>query len=80
LINARTGPVVTNMVVLTGDYLLLATAGLSHPVFALGSVMDDAGLEFEEDDEETEVNRFRELLEEVTVEDFLGEEPGHPQE
>jgi hypothetical protein len=40
--------------------------------------MEDAGVEFEEDDEETEVSRFRELLEEVTVEDFLGDEPGHP--
>jgi hypothetical protein len=37
--------------------------------------MEDAGVEFEEDDEDAEVNRFRELLEEVTVEDFLGDDP-----
>jgi bifunctional DNase/RNase len=59
------------------DAIALA-ARTGTPVFALGSVMEDAGVEFEEDDEETEVSRFRELLEEVTVEDFLGDEPGHP--
>lgn len=47
------------------------------PVFALPGVLDDAGVVFEEEaDEEDEVARFREFLEEVTVEDFLGGEPG----
>ncbi|MEX0795273.1 MAG: bifunctional nuclease family protein [Acidimicrobiia bacterium] len=59
------------------DAIALA-ARTGTPVFALGSVMDDAGVEFEEDDDEAEVSRFRELLEELTVEDFLGDEPGHP--
>lgn len=44
------------------------------PVFALSTVLDEAGVVFDEEDEEDdEVNRFRELLEEVTIEDFLGE-------
>jgi bifunctional DNase/RNase len=42
------------------------------PVFAARSVLDEAAVQFEEDDEEEEVARFREFLEEVTVEDFLG--------
>ena len=47
------------------------------PVFALPGVLEDAGVVFEEEaDEEDEVARFREFLEEVTVEDFLGGEPG----
>ena len=45
------------------------------PVFALAGVLEDAGVHFEEDDEnDDEVARFREFLEEVTVEDFLGGE------
>ena len=46
-------------------------------VFALPTVLDDAGVHFEEDDEEDEVARFREFLEEATIEDFLGGE--HPE-
>jgi bifunctional DNase/RNase len=44
------------------------------PVFALPSVLDDAGVVFEEEaeNEEEEVARFRQFLEEATVEDFLG--------
>ncbi len=41
------------------------------PVFAIPEVLEEAGVHFEEDDEEEEVARFREFLEEVTVEDFL---------
>lgn len=52
------------------DALALA-ARTGTPVFALAAVLDDAGVEFEEESEDAEVNRFRELLEEVTVEDFL---------
>lgn len=46
------------------------------PVFALAGVLDDAGVVFEEDDEDEdqEVERFREFLEQATVEDFLGGE------
>ncbi|MFZ0626250.1 MAG: bifunctional nuclease family protein [Acidimicrobiia bacterium] len=47
------------------------------PVFALPTVLDDAGVLFEEEDEEDDedaaVARFREFLEEATVEDFLGD-------
>jgi hypothetical protein len=47
------------------------------PVFALPAVLDDAGVVFEEEteNEEEEVARFREFLEEATVEDFLGGGP-----
>lgn len=47
------------------------------PVFAAPSVLEDAAVHFEDEDEEEEVARFREFLEEVTVEDFLGGEHGH---
>ena len=48
------------------------------PVFALPTVLEDAGVVFEEEEEneEAEVARFREFLEEATIEDFLGGEPG----
>lgn len=42
------------------------------PVLVAPGVLDEAGVHFEDDDEEEEVARFREFLEEVTVEDFLG--------
>jgi bifunctional DNase/RNase len=42
------------------------------PVLAAPAVLDEAGVHFEDEDEEEEVARFREFLEEVTVEDFLG--------
>ena len=42
------------------------------PVLAAPAVLDEAGVHFEDEDEEDEVARFREFLEEVTVEDFLG--------
>lgn len=47
------------------------------PVFALPAVLDDAGVVFEEEtDEEDEVARFREFLEDATIEDFLRGEGG----
>ena len=48
------------------------------PVFAIPEVLEKAGVHFEEDDEEEEVARFREFLEEVTVEDFLSDEDTEP--
>jgi hypothetical protein len=43
-------------------------------VQASRSLLDEAGVEFREAaDEEDEIARFREFLEEATVEDFLGE-------
>ena len=44
------------------------------PIFATPAVLEEAGVVFEEDEEE-EVARFREFLEDVTVEDFL--QAGH---
>lgn len=44
------------------------------PVFADPSVLAEAGIEIEDESEEEQVERFREFLEDVTVEDFLGEE------
>jgi len=46
------------------------------PVYAAAAVLDEAAVHFEDEDEEEEVARFREFLEEVTVEDFLGGEQG----
>ncbi len=50
------------------------------PVFTISGVLEEAGVHFEEDDEEDEVARFREFLEEVTVEDFLSGEDTEQQE
>ncbi len=44
------------------------------PIFASPVVLDEAGVHFEEEDEEEEVARFREFLEEATIEDFIGGE------
>ncbi len=42
------------------------------PVFASPAVLEEAGIEIRDEESETEiVERFRELLEDVTVEDFL---------
>ncbi|MGQ0849597.1 MAG: bifunctional nuclease family protein [Actinomycetota bacterium] len=41
------------------------------PVFVAPQVLSDAGIEFSEENEEDEIERFRELLEDVTVEDFM---------
>lgn len=47
------------------------------PVFALEAVLEDSGVVFEDDgDEDQELERFRELLEDVTIEDFLDTDPG----
>jgi len=46
------------------------------PVFVSPQVLLDAGIEFSEESEEEEIERFREFLEDVTVEDFLeGNDP-----
>lgn len=48
------------------------------PVFASPTLIEEAGIYFEEDgDPEEQVARFREFLEEVTAEDFLGGEQPH---
>jgi bifunctional DNase/RNase len=50
------------------------------PVFALPGVLDAAGVLFEEENEDDEVARFREFLEEVTIDDFLSGEGPRPSE
>ena len=53
------------------------------PIFASPDVLDEAAVHFEEEEEEDEVARFREFLEEATVEDFLSdlgpEQPEDPE-
>lgn len=47
----------------------------SAPIFAATEVVDEAGIELEDgESEEEQVNRFRKLLDDVSIEDFL--EPG----
>jgi bifunctional DNase/RNase len=57
------------------DAIALAVR-VQAPVFVSPQVLLDAGIEFSEESEEDEIERFRELLEDVTVEDFLeGNDP-----
>ncbi|MEK7252940.1 MAG: bifunctional nuclease family protein [Actinomycetota bacterium] len=51
------------------DAIALA-ARTSAPIFVLPSVLDEAGVELQDEDEETEVARFRSFLESVDPEDF----------
>ncbi len=55
------------------DAIALAVR-VGTPVFALDSVMAEASVEFDEDDADAEIDKFREMLEEVTIEDFLGDD------
>lgn len=45
------------------------------PVFAAPAVLDEAGIEIRDDEDEAEIQEFRAMLEDLTVEDFL-DEPG----
>lgn len=51
------------------DAIALA-ARTKSPVFAARQVLDDVGVEIQDTDEEEEIERFREFLEDVTPEDF----------
>jgi bifunctional DNase/RNase len=51
------------------DAIALA-ARTDTPVFASRDVLDEAGVEIRDEQEEDEIERFREFLEEVTPEDF----------
>jgi bifunctional DNase/RNase len=46
------------------------------PVFASRDVVDEVGVVLAEDVEDEAIAQFREMLEDVTVEDFLNEDPG----
>ncbi|HHC09061.1 MAG TPA: bifunctional nuclease family protein [Actinobacteria bacterium] len=45
------------------------------PIYAVGSLLDEAGVEIHDESEEEEIERFREFLDQVTPEDF---EAGNP--
>jgi uncharacterized protein len=52
------------------DAIALAVR-INAPIFAAEEVLDQAGIELK-DDEETEVEKFREFLDQVTPDDFAG--------
>lgn len=57
------------------DAIALA-ARMDAPLFATPEVLDDAGIEIRDEDEEEEIERFREFLDDITPEDFeSGESP-----
>ena len=51
------------------DAIALA-ARTGAPLFATTDVLDDAGIEIKDEEQEAEVERFREFLENLTPEDF----------
>ena len=58
------------------DAIALA-ARTEAPIFADRDLLDEAGVEIEEDGQEEEIERFREFLEDVTPDDFeSGAPPG----
>lgn len=54
------------------DAIALAVR-VAAPIYAAEEVLDQAGIELK-DDEETEVEKFREFLDQVTPEDFAAEQ------
>ena len=56
------------------DAIALATRS-GAPVFAARELLDEAGIEIHDDNEEEEIERFREFLDDITPEDF---ESGRP--
>lgn len=53
------------------DAIALA-ARTGADVFATQEVLEDAGIEIEEEDEETEIEKFREFLDDISPDDFEG--------
>jgi bifunctional DNase/RNase len=51
------------------DAIALA-ARTDAPIFAMPEVLEDAGIEIQDENEEEEIERFREFLEDVRPEDF----------
>jgi bifunctional DNase/RNase len=51
------------------DAIALA-ARTSSPVFASRTVLDEAGVEIQDEDEEEEIEAFREFLDDIDPEDF----------
>jgi bifunctional DNase/RNase len=54
------------------DAIALATRS-GAPVYASRSLLDEAGIEIHDDNEEAEIERFREFLDDVTPDDFEGD-------
>lgn len=54
------------------DAIALA-ARTAAPLFASPEVLEEAGVEIRDEDEEAEVERFREFLDDVSPEDFKGQ-------
>jgi len=46
------------------------------PIYAAEAVLDEAGILFDQDEEEAQIEEFREFLNQVTPEDFASEEGG----
>ncbi|HZJ48657.1 MAG TPA: bifunctional nuclease family protein [Acidimicrobiia bacterium] len=55
------------------DAIALA-ARTGAPIFASPEVIEDAGIEIRDEDEESEIEKFREFLDDLTPEDFVGPE------
>ena len=56
------------------DAIALATRS-GAPVFAARELLDEAGIEIHDDNEEEEIERFREFLDDITPEDFESGKP-----
>jgi hypothetical protein len=54
------------------DAIALATRS-GAPVYASRSLLEEAGIEIHDNNEEAEIERFREFLDDVTPEDFEGD-------
>jgi hypothetical protein len=50
----------------------------SIPIFADEAVLEEAGVLFDQDEEETQIEEFREFLNQVRPEDFAADEGGGP--
>ncbi len=48
----------------------------SIPIFAAEAVLEEAGVLFDQDEEETQIEEFREFLNQVRPEDFASDEGG----
>jgi len=55
------------------DAIALA-ARTGAPIFASPEVIEDAGIEIRDEDEESEIEKFREFLDDLTPDDFVGPE------
>lgn len=65
----RTGQDVRVISSRSSDAIALATR-LAVPVFVSSDVLEEAGIELRDDDEEEEIEKFREFLEDLDPDDF----------